>query len=155
MDTAQHPHTFPRLDAGNDVYVLPYKHIFRLHPQHMCRRSCHSHQSTTANLFRCAFRHFSFLCFIFFSVHISVSNFQLFTAISSFKYYAFYLLFSFPTLYSQFLLFFCSFRFEAHTHHKNSITSDITITKFDIHGSIHLGNKGFIEIPTRCILFIY
>ena len=28
-------------------------------------------------------------------------------------------------------------------------------TEFDIHGSIHLGNKGFIEIPTRCILFIY
>jgi len=26
---------------------------------------------------------------------------------------------------------------------------------FDIHGSIHLGNKGFIEIPSRCILFIY
>ena len=26
---------------------------------------------------------------------------------------------------------------------------------FDIHSSIHLGNKGFIEIPTRCILFIY
>ena len=26
---------------------------------------------------------------------------------------------------------------------------------FVIHGSIHLGNKGFIEIPTRCILFIY
>ena len=24
---------------------------------------------------------------------------------------------------------------------------------FDIHGSIHLGYKGFIEIPTRCILF--
>jgi len=30
-----------------------------------------------------------------------------------------------------------------------------SILIFDIHGSIHLGNKGFIEIPTRCILFIY
>jgi hypothetical protein len=25
---------------------------------------------------------------------------------------------------------------------------------FDIHGSIHLGNTGLNEIPTRCILFI-
>ena len=93
-DSAQHPHTFPRRDAGNDIYVCPYKHIFRLHPQHMCRRSCHSHQSTTAKLFWCAFRHFSFLCFIL-SVHISVSNFQLYTTIYFFKYYAFYLLYLF------------------------------------------------------------
>ena len=26
---------------------------------------------------------------------------------------------------------------------------------FDIYGSIHFGNKSFIEIPTICILFIY
>lgn len=99
MDSAQHPHTFPWRDAGNDVYVCPYKHIFRLHPQHIGRRSCQSHQSTTAKLFWCAFRHFSFLCFFFF-VHISVSNFQLYTMTSSFKYYAFYL----PYLVSHSLL---------------------------------------------------
>lgn len=88
MDSAQHAHTFPRRDVENDVYVCPYKHIFRLHRQHMCRSSSHSHQSTTAKLFSYAFRHFSFLCFIL-SVHISVSNFQLYTTISSFRYYAF------------------------------------------------------------------
>jgi len=86
------PYTFPMRDAGNGFYVCPYKHIFRLHPQHTCRRSCHSHQSATAKLFYCAFRRFSSLCFIF-PVHISVSNFQPFTTIFSLKYYAFYLLF--------------------------------------------------------------
>lgn len=99
MDAAQHAHTFPRRDGGNDFYVCPYKHIFRLHPQHMCRRSCHSHQSTNAKLFSYAFRHFSFLCFIL-PVHISVSNFQLYTKISSFKYYAFCLFY----LFSQSIL---------------------------------------------------
>jgi len=130
MDTAQHPHTFPRLDAGDDVYVLPYKHIFRLHPQHMCRRSCHSHQSTTANLFWCAFRHFSFLCFIFFfflsTFLFPTSSFSQRFPLSNTTHFIY--IFSFPTLYSQFLLFLCSFRFEAHTRYKNRITSDITIT---------------------------
>jgi hypothetical protein len=99
MDSAQHAHTFPRRVAGNDVYVCPYKHIFRLHPQHMCRRSCHSHHSTYAKLFWYAFRHFSFLCFIL-SVHISVSNFQLYTTIFYLKYYAFYLFYLFFSLFT-------------------------------------------------------
>ena len=94
MDFAQHVHTFSRRDAENDIYMCPYKHMFRLHPQHICRRSYHSHQGTTAKLFWNAFRHFSVLCFIL-SVRISVSSFQLCTTISSFKYYAFYLFYIF------------------------------------------------------------
>jgi hypothetical protein len=99
MDSAQHAHTFPRRVAGNDVYVCLYKHIFRLHPQHMCRRSCHSHHSIYAKLFWHAFRHFSFSSFIS-SVHTLDSNFQLYTTIFSFIYYAFYLFYLFSLLYA-------------------------------------------------------
>ena len=38
----------------------------------------------------------------------------------------------------------------------NKFNNWLNITSaFNIHGSTHLGNKGFIETPTRCILFIY
>jgi len=69
----------------------------------------------------------SYVSFSFFpTFQFPTSSFLLRFPLSNTTHFIYF--FSFPTLYSQFLLFLRYFPFEAHTHQKNRITSDVTTT---------------------------